>query len=160
MSDEPLNPEANHIEARLKALWKRSILGTVEVRKLCGSSRGGITPSDTEYFILPQRFQTRLVDGGDGDGVAKGVEDLDGVAVFAARPGMMVDDLHHVTRTKALPGEVASKDGVGIEFKGHRRDLSGTKVMNFVRPDKCSVIQIAQMRSVRPLGPVRGARIS
>jgi hypothetical protein len=73
---------------------------------------------------------------------------------------MVVNNLDQITTAQSQFGHVACQSNVGIKFKGHYFFLSGTSVMNFVAPDKCSFIQIERIRSVLRFGPVRVARIS
>jgi hypothetical protein len=43
---------------------------------------------------------------------------------------------------------------IGVEFEGHGSSVSiGINAMNFVMPDKCSVIQIVLTRSSTSDGP-------
>jgi len=115
---------------------------------------------DTIDFVFLKRLDGRLGDAGHRDGMAKGVKNLDRVSILAAGHRVVVNHLHHIACTEIVLGNVASQNGIGVELESHLRVLSGTNVMNFVVPDKCSFIQMEQMRSVRPFGPVSETRIS
>ena len=62
--------------------------------------------SDTEDFICEKRFQIGGVDRGHGNGLAKGIEDLNGICLPATRRGMMIDDLDHISRAQLVGWEV------------------------------------------------------
>jgi hypothetical protein len=57
--------------------------------------------------------------------------------------------------------QVTSQRHIGIEIKSHfALRLSGISVINFVIPDKCSVIQIVRTDRIIPLGPLNAPLIS
>jgi hypothetical protein len=68
----------------------------------CGESNRDGELSDTEDFICEKRFQIGGVDRGHGNGLPKGVEDLNGVCLLATWCGMMIDYLDYISRAKVM----------------------------------------------------------
>jgi hypothetical protein len=62
----------------------------------------GIFLPNTEHLVSQERLQGRLGDGGDGDGIAHGIEYLDGVAVLAVRNGVVIDDLDDIAAAQTF----------------------------------------------------------
>jgi hypothetical protein len=82
-------------------------------------------------------------DGGNGNGVADGIEDLDGVPLCAVRGDVVVHQLDDVAATETMLRDIAREHCILVEFQLHHvLRLSGIGVTNFVTPDKCSVIQM------------------
>lgn len=55
----------------------------------------------------------------------------------------MFDQSHEIAATQPVFRQVVRQRNISIKFEGHKLSASmGIIVMNFVTPDKCSVIQI------------------
>jgi hypothetical protein len=115
----------------------------------------------TEDFVFAKWFEGGGGNGRDGDGVADGVEDFDGITFRAVGRNVVVHELDDVTPFEAMLRHITRKHGIGVEFQFHGVPrLSGISVTNFVMPDKCSVIQMVRTVRVAPFGPFNVPRIS
>lgn len=112
--------------------------------------------SDAEHFIFAEGFEGGGGNGDDGDGIAEGVENLNGVPFRPIGGDVMVDQLHNIAATEPMFRQITRQRHVSVELKFHCDvlRLSGISVTNFVAPDKCSVIQMVRTGSAVPFGPV------
>lgn len=70
--------------------------------------------SRAEYFVFSEGFEGGGGNGGDGNGVADGVEDLDGVPLCTVRGNMMIHQFHNVTATETMLRQVARQRYISI----------------------------------------------
>ena len=117
--------------------------------------------SGAEHFVFAECFEGGSRDRGDGNGIADGVEDFDGVPLCVVGGNMVVHQLDDVAATETMLRQVARQHCILVEFQLHHTlRLSGMSVTNFVTPNKCSAIQMVRTASVTPFGPASVPRIS
>lgn len=75
--------------------------------------------SRAEYFVVAEDFEGGGRNGSDGNGVADGVEDLDGVPLYTVRGNMMIHQFHNVTATETMLRQVARQRYVSIKLIHH-----------------------------------------
>ncbi len=98
----------NSLEPRLAGRSRPVVVGGF--RCLLTGHRPG-----TEDFVFAERFEGGGGDGSDGNGVADGVEDLDGIAFRAVRRDVVVHELDDIAPFEAMFRYIARKHGVGVE---------------------------------------------
>ena len=87
----------------------------------------------TEHFILAEGFKGGGGHAGDGNCVAKRVEDFNGVPLCAVRGHAMIHQFHDVAATKTMLRHTAPQDYICVEFELHSAlRLSGISVTNFM----------------------------
>src|SRR2546425_12894298 len=70
--------------------------------------------SSAEHFVFAEGLKGGGRDGGDGNGVADGVKDLDGVPLRAVRGGVVVHQLDDVAATETMLRQVARQRRISV----------------------------------------------
>lgn len=108
---------------------------------------------DAKNLVHAQRLQSPVRQGGDFESIAERVQNFDGIAVRAVGRLMLIHQLDNITAPQTLIRQVATQSSFGVEWQFNIVVLSGSKVTNFVEPDKRSVNQMVRTRKVKPFGP-------
>src|SRR2546425_10808919 len=91
--------------------------------------------SSAEHFVFAEGLKGGGRDGGDGNGVADGVKELDGVPLRAVGGGVVVHQLGDVAATETMLRQVARQRRISAQRITHRLlRLSVVSVTNFVTP--------------------------
>lgn len=70
--------------------------------------------SSAEHFVFAEGFEGGSRDRGDGNGIADGVEDLDGVPLCVVGGNMVVHQLDDVAATETMLRQVACQYHISI----------------------------------------------
>ena len=75
--------------------------------------------SRAEYFVLAEGFESGGGHAGNGNGVAQGVEDFDGVSLCAVRGHMMIHQFDDVAATETMLRYITLQSDIPVELKFH-----------------------------------------
>jgi hypothetical protein len=82
-------------------------LGSIsELEQMTGKLFSLQRPS-TEHFVLAESFESSGGSGGDGNCVADGIEDLDGIPLCAVGSHVMIYQLDDVAATETMLRQIA-----------------------------------------------------
>jgi hypothetical protein len=131
-----------HVEDIGLAAGPATVGVEVDGAALASALEVSLQGTSAEHFVLAEGFQGGGGNGSDGDGVANGVEDLDGIPLCAVRRNVVVHQLDDVPAAETMLQKITRQRCISVKLKSHDvLRLSGMSVTNFVLPDKCSVIQ-------------------
>ncbi len=123
-----------------------------------GSDRDG---ADAQYLIIPERLDGFRCNSDHGQSLPFCPEDFGRVSFFTIRGHMVLHQAQQITAAKPVFRQIAGESDIGVQWERHLAKTSmGINVMNFVVPDKRSVIQIVLTRRSTPTGPCRIPTIS